>query len=151
MKRHGKRRIAAVLAGLCAVLLAAGCTKTPASAQETPAAGDSDPVTLMTISTRYGDLCFSDQWGESLQVEHSSSGSTEIVAFTADIGGQTYPLFRVEIVDSAGDPSAVGTLTDSQGVRRDVFVSMDSLPEEELPDQLYAMRDGVNDLIDQLK
>ena len=151
MKQHGKRRIAAVLAGLCALLLAAGCTKTPASAQETPAAGDSDPVTLMTISTRYGDLCFSDQWGESLQVEHSSSGSTEIAAFTADIDGQTYPLFRVEIVDSAGDPSAVGTLTDSQGVRRDVFVSMDPLPEEELPDQLYAMRDGVNDLIDQLK
>ena len=59
MKQHGKRRIAAVLAGLCAVLLAAGCTKTPASAQETPAAGDSGPVTLMTISTRYGDLCFS--------------------------------------------------------------------------------------------
>lgn len=104
MKRHGKRRIAAVLAGLCVVLLAAGCTKTPASAQETPAAGDSDPVTLMTISTRYGDLCFSDQWGESLQVEHSSSGSTEIAAFTADIDGQTYPLFRVEIVDSAVDP-----------------------------------------------
>ena len=151
MKGHGKRRIAAVLAGLCAVLLAAGCTKTPASAQETPAACDSDPVTLMTISTRYGDLCFSDQWGESLQVEHSSSGSTEIAAFTADINGQTYPLFRVEIVDSAGDPSAVGTLTDSQGVRRDVFVSMDPLPEEEQPDQLYAMRDGVNDLIDQLK
>lgn len=105
----------------------------------------------MTISTRYGDLCFSDQWGEDLHVEQSSSGSTEIAAFTADIDGQTYPLFRVEIVDSAGDPSAVGTLTDSQGVRRDVFVSMDPLPEEEQPDQLYAMRDGVNDLIDQLQ
>lgn len=151
MKLRGKLRMSAVLAGLCVVLLAAGCTKKPASTQETPPAGDAEPVSLMTISTRYGDLYFSDQWEDSLQVEQSSSGSAEIVTFTADIDGQTYPLFRLEIVDGTDDPNAVGVLTDRQGVRRDVFVSMDPLPEGELPDRLYAMRDGLNDLIDHLK
>lgn len=143
--------MAAVLAALCAALLTAGCVQKPAAAQETPSAADTAPVGLMTVSTRYGDLHFSDRWGESLRIEQSSSDSTEIAVFTAVIDGQTYPMFRVEIVDSAGDPDAVGTLTDRQGVRRDVFVSMTPLADGEYPDRLYAMREGVNDLIDELK
>lgn len=148
IKLSKKRRIVSALLGLCIVLLAAGCGKQPASARETPPAG------LMTISTRYGDLCFSDQWGEDLHVEQSSSGSTEIVAFAADIDGQTYSLFQVMIVGDAedcDDSDAVGVLTDRQGVRREVFIRMDPLPEGEQPDRLYAMRDGVNELIDHLK
>ena len=154
IKLSRKRRIVSVLLGLCIMLLAAGCGKRPASARETPPVGDAGPDGLMTISTRYGDLYFSDQWGEDLHVEQSSSGSTEIVAFAADIDGQTYSLFRVMIVGDAedcDDSDAVGVLTDRQGVRREVFIRMDPLPEGEQPDRLYALRDGVNELIDHLK
>lgn len=148
----GKRIIAIALTALCAAFLTAGCGKEqPSSASVPPPAESSDLSGMITISTRYGDLYFSNQWEDRLRIDQSSSGSTEVVSFTAVLGEQEYPLFQLEIADSTNDPGAVGMLTDSSGVRRDVFVSMDPLPEGEQLDQLYAMRDGLNDLIDNLK
>lgn len=145
-----RRLTAAALAVLC-VLLAAGCArKHPSTAAPTPQK-DGDLNDMMTISTRYGDLYFSDQWEDSLRVEQSSSGSTELVSFIAVLDEGEYPLFQLEIADSTNEPGAVGMLTDRQGVRRDVFVSMEPLPEGQQIDQLYAMRDGLNDLIENLK
>lgn len=146
-----RRLTAAALAVLCVLLLAAGCARKHPSAAAPIPQKDGDLNDMMTISTRYGDLYFSDQWEDSLRVEQSSSGSTELVSFIAVLDEGEYPLFQLEIADSTNEPGAVGMLTDRQGVRRDVFVSMEPLPEGQQIDQLYAMRDGLNDLIENLK
>lgn len=146
-----RRSAAAALAVLCVMLLTAGCSKKPASTAEPIQKESGDLSNMMTISTRYGDLYFSDQWEDSLRVEQSSSGSTELVSFIAVLDEGEYPLFQLEITDSTRAPGAVGMLSDRQGVQRDVFVSMEPLPEGQQIDQLYAMRDGLNDLIENLK
>ena len=100
-----RRLTAAALAVLCVLLLAAGCArKHPSAAAPTPQK-DGDLNDMMTISTRYGDLYFSDQWEDSLRVEQSSSGSTELVSFIAVLDEGEYPLFQLEIADSTNERS----------------------------------------------
>lgn len=144
-----------LLALLCVALPMTGCAKeepTKPSAEPTQAEPKTDKHDdMMTVSTRYGDLYFSDQWEDSVKVEQNSGERSEVLVFTGVIDGKEYPLFRVEIIDGADGSDAVGKITGEDGVERNVFVSMEPMPQGECPEQLYAMRDGVNDLIDNLK
>lgn len=108
----------------------------------------------MTIETEYGNLQYPVQWREYVEAIPAQSDSSEKVSFTATISGERFFLFEVSIGD--GDGERVGTITDGTGTSRDVFVRMgeisgiDGLTDSEI-DRLYAMQEGVNDLIDNLR
>ena len=68
--------------------------------------------------------------------------------------GQEYNLFKGMICDAEGD--SVGTVTDDAGQTRNVFVDIPELPDlsdlnEDEQNQLYAMQEAVNVLIENLQ
>lgn len=108
----------------------------------------------VTVRTKYGFLFYQDQWEECMVVTQTDDGDCITVVFEAQINEIRYPLFRVVIGTSEGDP--VGQLTDAQGKQHDVFVYPDEIGEyAELTDgeqnRLYAMQEEINFLIENLK
>ena len=76
------------------------------------------------------------------------------LGFAAAVNGQEYNLFKVMICDAEGD--SVGTVTDDAGQTRNVFVDVPELPDlsdlnEDEQNQLYAMQEAVNALIENLQ
>lgn len=105
------------------------------------------------IETKYGTLCYPDQWFDYLETEQSESGDKLIVLFRAAIGEQKIDLFELSV--GGGDGSAAGKLTGPDGVSRDVFVKLLELPElsgltDGETNRVYAMQEAVNDVIDYL-
>ena len=109
---------------------------------------------LKPIETTCGTLYFPTAWSELLVTEESQSDDIDAVEFGAKVGENTYPLFKVMICDAEGD--AVGVLTDQNGTARNVFVEVYDLGdlstlEKETQDQIYAMQESVNTIIENLK
>ncbi len=105
------------------------------------------------IPTQYGDLHFDDQWQDSVKTSETDQDGVADVAFTAEIDGSSYPLFDVKIGGDGDD--AVGTLKDSEGNKRNVYIEPHDLDEgasldDSEKNQYYAMKESVNYLIDHL-
>ncbi len=109
---------------------------------------------VMVVSTEYGDLQYPAQWREYVEASSAKEGDSTKVSFTATVAGKTFPLF--EIIIGEGDGEKAGTITDAAGTSRDVFVRLEEisgtegLTEAEI-DRLYAMQEGLNDLVDNLR
>lgn len=109
-----------------------------------------------TIKTKYGYLFYPDRWNEFVSAEQEEKDGLLAVYFEATINGEKYTLFEVDIKSGFGDPDAAGSVTDFDGNKHDVFAHMleisdtDSLAENEV-DRLYAMQEGLNDLIEALE
>lgn len=154
-ERRTRKGTAWWLAGLMLLTLLTGCAKKSPLPQETDTKTQT-PEGMMAITTEFGNLYYPDQWREFVSVDEQSSENATTLSFKAKIGDAVYPLFEVEIGEGAETSNAIGTLTDDKGIGRNVYASMEDLPdtsqlsEEEL-DRLYAMREGLNDLIENLK
>lgn len=109
---------------------------------------------LMEIETDYGILYYPATWKDSLHTEITNEENVMTVTFDAQINSQEYALFKVMICNEEGD--SVGTITDSSGTSRNVFVEIFELNDiddlsEDAQNQLYAMQEGVNSLTEALK
>lgn len=112
------------------------------------------PSDAMTVDTALGSLYYPDQWNDFISVEEDSQEGFSSVLYQADFEGTKYDLFKVGI--DTGDGQKVGTLTDENGVMHEVYILMYSVdgieglsPTEQ--DRLYAMQEGVNYLVENLK
>ncbi|MCH5182948.1 MAG: hypothetical protein J1E00_02110 [Oscillospiraceae bacterium] len=168
------------LIACCIVLLLAmlsGCEKgnaAPSASDASPPAGESErtepavsepaapgdfSVTAVegaiAIDTGYGRLFFPEQWTELLRTEREVGEGYVKITFSAALDGTVYPLFEIAVGDYDGG-SHIGSLTDGNGVARNVRMELISLrdvtdlPEDEL-DWLYAMQEDVNYLINGIK
>ena len=109
-----------------------------------------------TIKTKYGYLFYPDRWNEFVSAKQEEKDGLLAVYFEATINGEKYILFEVDIKNTAGDPDAAGSVTDFDGNKHDVFAHMVEIPEtdtlaENEVDRLYAMQEGLNDLIEALE
>ena len=82
------------------------------------------------------------------------NGSTVTVTFETKSGEESYELFRILIGGDGSD--VVGSLTDSVGTQRNVYLYVDTLPEdsgleEAEQTRFYAMQEDLNYLIEHLK
>ena len=108
----------------------------------------------MTVEAQYGLLFYPAKWNGLLVTSESVAGEIDSVIFAAAVNGQEYNLFKVMICDAEGD--SVGTVTDDAGQTRNVFVDIPELPDlsdlnEDEQNQLYAMQEAVNVLIENLQ
>ncbi len=108
---------------------------------------------LMEIDTEYGTLSYPAEWKDALSTNESNENGFLTVAFSANVGGQTYTLFNVLINSEEGD--SVGTIKADDGTVRNVFTEISELPDlsglsEGEQNQLYAMQEGINVLIENL-
>lgn len=108
----------------------------------------------MTVEAQYGLLFYPAKWNGLLVTSESVADEIDSVIFAAAVNGQEYNLFKVMICDAEGD--SVGTVTDDAGQTRNVFVDIPELPDlsdlnEDEQNQLYAMQEAVNVLIENLQ
>lgn len=120
--------------------------------ENTDASGEENK--LMTVETQYGTLSYPEKWKDSLITSESVADGIDSIIFAATVNGQEYELFKILICDAEGD--SVGTVTDDAGQTRSVFVDVPELTDlsdlrEEEQDQLYAMQEAVNVLIENLQ
>lgn len=113
-----------------------------------------DESSLMTIETQYGSLYYPAEWEDALETSETLENETDSVVFAVTADDQEYTLFIVMICDAEGD--SVGAVTDDSGQTRNVFIDISELPDlsdlsEEEQDQLYAMQEAVNVLIENLQ
>ena len=113
-----------------------------------------DDSTPMTVEAQYGLLFYPAKWNGLLVTSESVADEIDSVIFAAAVNGQEYNLFKVIICDAEGD--SVGTVTDDAGQTRNVFVDIPELPDlsdlnEDEQNQLYAMQEAVNVLIENLQ
>lgn len=105
---------------------------------------------LMEVETKYGDLLYPQQWKEYLKIEQEEQVESLCVKFRALINETEYPLFDIVIGEEASE--SIGTIQDSDGESHNVYVhieenmELDNLSEEE-QNRLFAMKEGVNELI----
>ena len=177
-----KKYIAAIAACLMLAVVLAGCRSenTPTAATRDPAQTESTQYTGETvssgatetetteaagvpapsnpdgilISTKYGDLYYQDQWEDFMNIQVTEKDTCVIVSFTAEIDGVKYPLFQLTVGEGGDEP--VGQITDVQGVKHNVFVSMEEISgisnlTEGEQNRLYAMQEEINFILENLK
>ena len=139
---------------ICALL--AGCSREKGTEEQAADAVDAAVVIPedLVVHTEYGDLHYPDRWQEYVTIWQEQNGSTVTVTFETKSGEESYALFRILIGGDGSD--VVGSLTDSVGTQRNVYLYVDTLPEdsgleEAEQTRFYAMQEDLNYLIEHLK
>lgn len=108
----------------------------------------------MVIHTKYGELYYPEQWKEYLNMETEEAEDSVKIVFQANINDTMYPLFEVTI--GAENGALVGQVVDADGEKHDVYMhaeeveEIDNLSQEE-QDRLFAMKEGLNYIIEYLE
>ena len=107
----------------------------------------------MEIKTEYGTLSYPAEYKDSLTTNETNEDGFLTVTFNADVEGQSYTLFNIMINSEEGD--SVGTITSDDGTVRNVLADITELTDisglsEDDQNQLYAMQEGLNVLIENL-
>lgn len=109
-----------------------------------------DTTTLSEINTGFGTLYIPQKYEQLLKAEVDS----DTIKFITEQDGKTYTLFDLRIGKEVGQ--LAGTLTDKRGTSRDVYVTVYDLGDiselaQDKQDQLYAMQEAVNVVVENLK
>ncbi len=112
------------------------------------------PQEHISIATEYGTLCFPEKWDAYLATTQKLERGLLTVLFEAQMGAERYELFSVIIGNTSG--SLAGYLTDPDGKQRPVYMVVAELDDlsglsQEEQEQLFAMQEDLNYLIDNLK
>lgn len=105
---------------------------------------------MMQIETDYGAITYPAEWKEALIVDESQQENGVTLVLSTEVDGTKYELFKVSIGEGPGD--RYGTVTAPDGTEQPVFIEIHELPDlsalsPEDQDRLYAMQEGVNDVI----
>ena len=155
------RKWSVMLLVVCSIVsLFAGCGKKTPESTADPAVNQSestppeeeieDTTTLSEINTDFGTLYIPQKYEQLLKAEVDS----DTVKFITEQDGKTYTLFGLSIGEEVGQ--LAGTLTDKRGTSRDVYVTVYDLGDiselaQDKQDQLYAMQEAVNVVVENLK
>lgn len=110
-------------------------------------------VELLDIETQCGILHYPKEWENDLVISDSEENGIYNVYFSTNASDETVQLFKVMICTDEGD--SVGTVTDSDGTVRNVFIDIRDLGDvsgydEETQNKLFAMQEAVNVLTENL-
>lgn len=152
-----------MLSGVIATTCLYGCaTSGNQGSQNTAVQGENsasesegnDPAKEATfvIATQYGDLAYPVQWQDQLETEQTETKDGVKVDFFTSVGKTRYQLFSVIIGD---EENLVGSIRDANGTVRNVSVAMADLGDisalrQADQDQLYAMQEGLNVVVENL-
>lgn len=155
------RKWSVMLLVICSIVsLFAGCGKKTPESTADPAVNQSesmppeeefeDTTTLSEINTGFGTLYIPQKYEQLLKAEADS----DTIKFITEQDGKTYTLFNLRIGKEFGQ--LAGTLTDKRGTSRDVYVTVYDLGDiselaQDKQDQLYAMQEAVNVVVENLK
>ena len=130
-------------------------TQRPEAETENPESAQSaeEENAMMEVETEYGTLYYPARWKDVLVTAQEKSDEMLTVDFSASVEGKEYRLFQVVIGGQEGN--SAGILTDDTGNQRNVQLSVEELAgieelSEEEQNQLYAMQEGVNDLLEHM-
>lgn len=160
-KTSGSKAIfAAVVMVFCLAMLAGcgakdktgttGADSTQAEATAPDPAVAAEPT--FVVDTPCGGLTYPETWKDQLQTEITETDSGCDVSFSTSIGEEKYRLFTVII---GGDDDSAGTLTAEDGIVRNVALDVPDLGDisslsQNDQDQLYAMQEGLNVVVENL-
>ena len=146
---------------ICSIVgLLAGCGKktmestadsgVKASESAPPEEETEDLSKLSEINTDFGTLYIPQKYEQLLKTEVDN----DTVKFSTEQDGKTYILFSLSIGEEAGQ--LAGTLTDKRGTSRDVHVTVYDFGDiselaQDKQDQLYALQEVVNVVVENLK
>ena len=146
---------------ICSIVgLLAGCGKktmestadsvVKASESAPPEEESEDLSKLSEINTDFGTLYIPQKYEQLLKTEVDN----DTVKFSTEQDGKTYILFSLSIGEEAGQ--LAGTLTDKRGTSRDVYVTVCDFGDiselaQDKQDQLYALQEVVNVVVENLK
>lgn len=146
---------------ICSIAgLLAGCGKktmestadsvVKASESAPPEEETEDLSKLSEINTDFGTLYIPQKYEQLLKTEVDN----DTVKFSTEQDGKTYILFSLSIGEEAGQ--LAGTLTDKRGTSRDVYVTVYDFGDiselaQDKQDQLYALQEVVNVVVENLK
>lgn len=154
-------KLSIILLATCAFIgIFVGCGKKAESPVTLPDASmplteeNEDSGKLAEIKTSFGTLYIPQKYEQLMQATTSDGDNSSTVKFFTEQDGKTYILFEIGIGEENGQ--LVGALTDKSGVSRDVFVAVYDLGDiselsKDKQDQLYAMQEAVNVVIENLK
>ena len=126
---------------------------TEAAPAETSTADPAAAIeTTFVVETPCGNLTYPETWKEQLQTEISETEVGCDASFFTTIGGQQFRLFTVRI---GGEDNSAGTLTAADGTVRNVSLDVPDLGDisalsQNDQDQLYAMQEGLNVVVENL-
>lgn len=105
------------------------------------------------LETEYGTIYYPAKWEDDFITDQEKKDDILTITFSTKIKKKTYDLFTVTIAGEEGD--SVGTITDKNGTKRNVFIEMlnleDSDAKEDVKNQLYAMQESINSMINYLQ
>ena len=155
------RKWSVMLLVICSIVsLFAGCGKKTPESTADPAVNQSesmppeeefeDTTTLSEINTGFGTLYIPQKYEQLLKAEVDS----DTIKFITEQDGKTYTLFDLRIGKEVGQ--LAGTLTDKRGTSRNVYVTVYELGDiselaQDKQDKLYAMKEAVNVVVENLK
>jgi len=144
--------IAVLVSGLFMV----GCKKSEdnsnAITPETEVAAEAEE--LMEIETLSGVIYYPAKWKDSIEVNETQEDENNNIVFCAKVAEKEFELFELTV--GKKDSMVIGSLTNSEGNKNDVYVELKELGDmEELSvedqDLLYAMQEGINVIIENLQ
>ena len=166
-----KRLLAAMLCVVCVGMALSGCGKRPAGPEvkppteqdpasvSDPAEGQSpasDPIDAeqmkdLEIVTERGTVRFPASWGDSLTTSTEESEERSVVTFSANLDSGVFRIFDIILDGNADD--AIGSVT-KDGTTYYAHLDVEELEEGTVSadeqDQIYAMQEDVNYLIENL-
>lgn len=109
---------------------------------------------LSEIKTGFGTLYIPKKYEQLIQTTITEGNDSCTVDFFSILDGKQYDLFKISIGEENGQYA--GTITGKKNASHDVFVEVCDLGDisrlpQDKADQLYAMQEAVNTVVENLK
>lgn len=121
------------------------------AATEASSPEETEPAPI-PVETPYGTLYYQARWEGTMLTEQTQTDDALCISFIAEMEGVQYRLFSVTI---GGTEANAGSIADSEGTVRNVFVAMEELGDlsaltDAQRDILYAMQEEINFVINKI-
>lgn len=109
---------------------------------------------LAEVQTNLGTFYIPQKYEQVLQITTNDTDNGGTVRFSTEQDEKSYSLFELSIGDETGQ--LAGSITDPNGTSRSVFVTISDLGDisslsQDKQDQLYALQETVNVVVENLK
>lgn len=145
--------IAFALMTVLLIGILAGCGARNKAEGSIPIGDTLDLSAVAGVQTDFGTLFVPEQYLPAMKSDIKMEDDGCVVRFSTEQDGKSFDLYSIAIGVESGE--YVGELTDDSGVKRAVYVELFELdmdgrsPEQQ--DQLYALQESVNAVIENLK
>lgn len=152
-KKNNKGKAYALIAAMVVLVAVVLVVLWPES-EPTPAASQDGDIPMLTISTPYCDLQYPDLWPDFFRHSGSENGGAYTETFYCSMNGQELELFRI-VFNGEGSEYVLGTVkADGKTVpvsAEILDITVDETWTQGERDTVYAMAEGVNDVIQSIQ